>query len=98
MSCFLLFPGKEVFVGVGKRTNELGAQAVAEAFPEYAVSMVNFSKCEALHFKDCFNMAGKNVMAVAPGPDVQVVLQVGGLGFPPSLGFLESPLSSLDVG
>jgi len=71
----VLFTGKEIFVGVGKRTNEAGAQAVAEAFPEYAVSRVNFEKCEALHLKDVFSMAGKNVMAVAPGPDVQAVLQ-----------------------
>ncbi|KAK3740305.1 hypothetical protein RRG08_014953, partial [Elysia crispata] len=71
----VLFTGKEIFVGVGKRTNEAGAQAVAEAFPEYAVSKVNFANCEALHLKDVFNMAGKNVMAVAPGPDVQGVLR-----------------------
>ena len=61
---------------MGKRTNEAGAQAVAEAFPEYAVSRVIFEKCEALHLKDVFSMAGKNVMAVAPGPDVQAVLTV----------------------
>ena len=73
---FFVSLGKEIFVGVGKRTNEAGAQAVAEAFPEYAVSKVNFEKCEALHLKDVFNMAGKNVMAVAPGPDVQGVLRV----------------------
>lgn len=71
--------GKEIFVGVGKRTNEAGAQAVAEAFPEYAVSKVNFANCEALHLKDVFNMAGRNVMAVAPGPDVQAVLRVSEL-------------------
>ncbi|CAG5130035.1 unnamed protein product [Candidula unifasciata] len=71
----VLFTGKEIFVGVGKRTNEAGAQAVAEAFPEYAVSKVNFANCEALHLKDVFNMAGRNVMAVAPGPDVQGVLR-----------------------
>ncbi|BFZ20571.1 hypothetical protein BsWGS_23610 [Bradybaena similaris] len=71
----VLFTGKEIFVGVGKRTNEAGAQAVAEAFPEYAVSKVNFANCEALHLKDVFNMAGRNVMAVAPGPDVQSVLR-----------------------
>ncbi|XP_059153547.1 N(G),N(G)-dimethylarginine dimethylaminohydrolase 1-like isoform X2 [Physella acuta] len=71
----VLFTGKEIFVGVGKRTNDFGAQAVAEAFPEYAVSKVNFAKCEALHLKDVFNMAGRNVMAVAPGPDVQAVLR-----------------------
>uniref|UniRef100_A0A0B7B0A6 Uncharacterized protein n=1 Tax=Arion vulgaris TaxID=1028688 RepID=A0A0B7B0A6_9EUPU len=71
----VLFTGKEIFVGVGKRTNEAGAQAVAETFPEYAVSLVNFEKCEALHMKDVFNMAGRNVMAVSPGPDVQAVLR-----------------------
>ncbi|XP_013080460.2 N(G),N(G)-dimethylarginine dimethylaminohydrolase 1-like isoform X1 [Biomphalaria glabrata] len=71
----VLFTGKEIFVGVGKRTNDFGAQAVAEAFPEYAVSKVNFANCQALHLKDVFNMAGRNVMAVAPGPDVQLVLR-----------------------
>ena len=34
--------GKEIFVGIGKNTNEAGAQAVAEAFPEYVASLIQF--------------------------------------------------------
>lgn len=36
----VLFTGREFFVGLSKRTNILGAKAVAEAFPEYPVSLI----------------------------------------------------------
>lgn len=31
----LFFVGQEIFVGISKRTNELGAQYVAKTFPDY---------------------------------------------------------------
>lgn len=35
LSCANVITGKEIFVGVGKFTNEAGARAVAAAFPEF---------------------------------------------------------------
>ncbi|XP_025112236.1 N(G),N(G)-dimethylarginine dimethylaminohydrolase 1-like isoform X1 [Pomacea canaliculata] len=71
----VLFTGKEIFVGVGKRTNALGAKAVAEAFQDHTVSMVEIGKSDLLHLKDGFAMAGREIMAVSPGIDVAVILK-----------------------
>lgn len=73
---FNLIAGKEIFVGVGKRTNALGAKAVAEAFQDHTVSMVEIGKSDLLHLKDGFAMAGREIMAVSPGIDVAVILKV----------------------
>ncbi|XP_050390587.1 N(G),N(G)-dimethylarginine dimethylaminohydrolase 1 [Patella vulgata] len=68
----VLFTGKEIFVGIGKRTNDLGAQAVAEFFPEYNVNLIKIGKCETLlHLKDVVNMAGRNIVAVGCGNDAE---------------------------
>ena len=32
--------GREFFVAISKRTNEVGAQAVASAFPDFPVSLI----------------------------------------------------------
>ena len=36
--------GKEIVVGIGNFTNKEGAQCVANAFPEYAVTIVDLPK------------------------------------------------------
>jgi dimethylargininase len=36
----VIFTGREFFVGISKRTNIVGAKAVAAAFPEYPVSLI----------------------------------------------------------
>lgn len=36
--------GREFFVGLSKRTNILGAKAVASAFPEYPVSLIKVTR------------------------------------------------------
>ncbi len=36
----ILIAGREIFVGLSSRTNLLGAQAVAKAFPEYPTNIV----------------------------------------------------------
>ena len=46
----VLFTGREFFVGLSKRTNILGAKAVAEAFPEYPVSLIKVLIRIFLHF------------------------------------------------
>ncbi|ESP04480.1 hypothetical protein LOTGIDRAFT_170725 [Lottia gigantea] len=64
----VLFTGKEIFVGYGKRSNFLGAQAVVEAFSDYRVNAINITKCKSfLHLKDVVNMAGRNILAVGGG-------------------------------
>ncbi|XP_076454909.1 N(G),N(G)-dimethylarginine dimethylaminohydrolase 1-like isoform X1 [Babylonia areolata] len=71
----VLFTGKEIFVGVGKRTNPQGANAVAEAFPDHPVSMIDITNTELDHLKDGFAMAGHEIMAVSPGTDCAVILK-----------------------
>nr|KAG5712591.1 hypothetical protein BaRGS_011565 [Batillaria attramentaria] len=71
----VLFTGKEIFVGVGKRTNALGAKAVAEAFSDHTVSLIDITNSDLAHLKDGFAMAGREIMAVAAGTDVNVILQ-----------------------
>ncbi|XP_052789541.1 N(G),N(G)-dimethylarginine dimethylaminohydrolase 1-like [Mya arenaria] len=61
----VLFTGKEIFVGIGKNTNEAGAQAVAEAFPEYVVVPIYMEATKALHLKSLCSMAGRQVIAVS---------------------------------
>lgn len=71
----VLFTGKEIFVGVGKRTNPQGAKAVAEAFSDHTVSMIDIANSDLEHLKDGFAMAGREIMAVAVGTDINVILQ-----------------------
>ena len=68
--------GKEIFVGTGKRTNFLGAKAVAEAFPEYGVSEIDISASALDHLKDGFSIVGREILAVAPGADCAILLKV----------------------
>ena len=68
--------GKEIFVGVGKRTNPAGAKAVADAFCDHMVSLLDITNTELEHLKDGFCMAGKEIMAVAPGTDCAILLKV----------------------
>ena len=71
------FPsGKEIFVGVGKRTNPLGAKAVADAFSDHTVSLLDITNSDLGHLKDGFAMAGREIMAVAPGTDCAIILKV----------------------
>ena len=55
--------GREIVVGLSGRTNMLGAQAVAKAFPEYPTTIVRVTP-PAVHLKDYISMAGPEVLAV----------------------------------
>jgi len=55
--------GREIIVGLSGRTNMLGAQAVAKAFPEYPTTIVRVTP-PAVHLKDYISMAGPEVMAI----------------------------------
>ena len=57
----MFFTGREFFVGLSKRTNILGAKAVASAFPEYPVALIKVSGfcflikfLQFLNYESCF--------------------------------------------
>ncbi|KAK2181994.1 hypothetical protein NP493_372g03000 [Ridgeia piscesae] len=70
----VLWTGREIYVGISGRTNSLGAQAVAKAFPEYSTTIVEVPK-PAIHLKDCVTMAGIEVFAVAKSEAAQKIFQ-----------------------
>jgi len=67
--------GREIFVGLSKRTNMLGAQAVGKAFPEYPTTIVKVFEPHT-HLKDCIGMAGPEVMAIGKSETAQKTFQV----------------------
>lgn len=71
----VLFTGKEIFVGIGHNTNEKGAVAVAESFPEYFVIPIYMDKIQALHLKSVCSMAGKQVLAMSTSKDGEDILK-----------------------
>ena len=56
--------GREIFVGLNERTNVLGAQAVAKAFPEYPTTTVHVDK-QYVHLKDYISLAGPEVLVIS---------------------------------
>ncbi|XP_067940770.1 N(G),N(G)-dimethylarginine dimethylaminohydrolase 1-like [Watersipora subatra] len=70
----VLFTGKEIVVGLGEFTNKEGAQCVAKAFPEYAVSVVKLPK-EIRHLQQAMTMAGPDIILVNRGNLGQTCLQ-----------------------
>ena len=74
--CHVTSAGREIYVGISGRTNSLGAQAVAKAFPEYSTTIVKVPS-PAIHLKDCVTMAGIEVFAVAKSEAAQKIFQVG---------------------
>uniref|UniRef100_A0A671S2S5 N(G),N(G)-dimethylarginine dimethylaminohydrolase 1-like n=1 Tax=Sinocyclocheilus anshuiensis TaxID=1608454 RepID=A0A671S2S5_9TELE len=58
----VLFTGREFFVGLSKRTNQRGAEILADAFKDYAVSTVPVQ--DALHLKSFCSMAGPGLIAI----------------------------------
>ena len=74
LSCSFV-QGRELFVGLSSRTNVLGAQEVAKAFPEYPTTTVKVH-APAIHLKDCFSMAGPEIMAVSKSEHAQKTFKV----------------------
>jgi len=64
------YVGREIIVGLSGRTNMLGAQAVAKAFPEYPTTIVRVTP-PAVHLKDYISMAGPEVMAIGRSESAQ---------------------------
>ena len=71
----LLLAGREIFVGLSTRTNMLGAQEVAKAFPEYPTTTVKVH-APAIHLKDSISMAGPEIMAVSKSEHAQKTFKV----------------------
>ncbi|GBL64370.1 hypothetical protein AVEN_142836-1 [Araneus ventricosus] len=66
--------GKEFFVGLSKRTNDAGARAVADAFPEYPVTPVKVPGKH--HLKSLLSIAGPDIICVSASDEAQSVLKV----------------------
>ncbi|XP_065272183.1 putative hydrolase DDAH2 [Emys orbicularis] len=58
----VLFTGREFFVGISKWTNHRGAEAVADAFRDFAVSTVPVAGSS--HLKSFCSMAGPDTVAI----------------------------------
>ncbi|KAE8609364.1 hypothetical protein XENTR_v10011787 [Xenopus tropicalis] len=69
----VLFTGREFFVGLSKRTNQRGAEILADTFKDYAVSTVPV--CETLHLKSFCSMAGPNLIAIGSSEAAQKALK-----------------------
>jgi len=67
--------GREIFVGISSRTNMLGAQAVARAFPEYSTTIVKVHP-PAVHLKDYINVVHPEVLVVSKSPAAQKTFKV----------------------
>ncbi|ROL01487.1 N(G),N(G)-dimethylarginine dimethylaminohydrolase 1 [Anabarilius grahami] len=70
----VLFTGREFFVGLSKRTNQRGAEILADTFKDYAVSMVPVQGC--LHLKSFCSMAGPDLIAIGSSEAAQKALKV----------------------
>lgn len=73
---YIDFLGKEIFVGLGqgRRTNERGASAVVDAFPEYNVTPVRIDG--QVQLKSLVSMAGKDIIAVGNSQNANRVMHV----------------------
>jgi dimethylargininase len=70
----LLFTGREIFVGINKRTNEAGAQQVAKAFPDYPCLAIILDT--AVHLRDYISMAGPRSIIAGDSATAKKILQV----------------------
>ncbi|XP_024134849.1 N(G),N(G)-dimethylarginine dimethylaminohydrolase 1 isoform X2 [Oryzias melastigma] len=70
----VLFTGREFFVGLSKRTNQRGAEILADAFKDYAVSTVPV--LEGLHLKSFCSMGGPGLIVIGSSDHAQKALKV----------------------
>uniref|UniRef100_A0A674JYB2 DDAH family member 2, ADMA-independent n=1 Tax=Terrapene triunguis TaxID=2587831 RepID=A0A674JYB2_9SAUR len=78
----VLFTGREFFVGISKWTNHRGAEAVADAFRDFAVSTVPVAGSS--HLKSFCSMAGPDTVAIGSSEAAKKAMRVTG----PILGWL----------
>ncbi len=72
----VFFTGREFFVALSKRTNIIGAKAVASAFPDYPVSLIKLKK-GALHLKAYVSIAGPDLLAIGSSEIAKDIIRVG---------------------
>ncbi|XP_029106028.1 N(G),N(G)-dimethylarginine dimethylaminohydrolase 1-like isoform X2 [Scleropages formosus] len=70
----VLFTGREFFVGISTRTNQRGAEILADTFKDYAVSMVPVQNGQRL--KSFCSMAGPGLVAIGSSEHAQKCLKV----------------------
>ncbi|CAL1592713.1 unnamed protein product [Knipowitschia caucasica] len=70
----VLFTGQEFFVGLSKRTNQKGAEILADAFKDYAVSTVAVE--EGLHLKSFCSMGGPGLILIGSSDHAQKALKI----------------------
>ncbi|KAI5096237.1 N(G),N(G)-dimethylarginine dimethylaminohydrolase 1 [Silurus meridionalis] len=69
----VLFTGQEFFVGLSERTNQRGAEILADTFKDYAVSTVPVKG--SLHLKSFCSMAGPGLIAIGSSETAQKALK-----------------------
>lgn len=70
----VLFTGQEFFVGLTKRTNQRGAEILADVFKDYAVSTVPVSG--ALHLKSFCSMGGPGLILIGSSEHAQKAIKI----------------------
>ncbi|XP_026736725.1 N(G),N(G)-dimethylarginine dimethylaminohydrolase 1 [Trichoplusia ni] len=70
----VLFTGREFFVGISNNTNEAGASAVAEAFPEFPCTPIKISK-GAKELKKYITVAGPDILCVSASKEAKELLK-----------------------
>ncbi|MBN3297130.1 DDAH1 dimethylaminohydrolase, partial [Amia calva] len=70
----VLFTGREFFVGLSRRTNQRGAEILADTFKDYAVSTVPVY--DNLHLKSFCSMAGPGLIIIGSSEAAQKALKI----------------------
>uniref|UniRef100_A0A3B4A743 Uncharacterized protein n=1 Tax=Periophthalmus magnuspinnatus TaxID=409849 RepID=A0A3B4A743_9GOBI len=70
----VLFTGQEFFVGLSKRTNQRGAEILADAFKDFAVSTVPVT--DGLHLKSFCSMGGPGLILIGSSEHAQKALKI----------------------
>ncbi|CAO2610015.1 N(G),N(G)-dimethylarginine dimethylaminohydrolase 1 [Lemmus lemmus] len=70
----VLFTGREFSVGLSERTNQLGAEILADTFKNYSVSTVPVAS--SLHLKSFCSKAGPNLIVIGSSESVQKALKM----------------------
>lgn len=65
----VLFTGKEFLVGLSKRTNQAGIEALAKTFPSYPVTEISVTS--HLHLKSMMTMGGYDIIVVGGSSEAQ---------------------------
>ncbi|XP_026317354.1 N(G),N(G)-dimethylarginine dimethylaminohydrolase 1 [Hyposmocoma kahamanoa] len=70
----VFFTGREFFVGISETSNEAGASAVAEAFPEFPCTPIKVAK-GMKHLKKYITVAGPDILCVGASKDAKELLK-----------------------